>query len=188
MIIFRQKEHSSKVMKVIRTMKRAGNNVITAIDNAGLKAGNVAKEIVTGKPTPAHMKVKFRPKTNQQINKETVKQVRGIQESANTLKDAAIMDPGGTAGQLINQGVIQRATKSPVSAMMPLAPIPGATSTSIAVAPLEQKVWDHVNQVGVGKYTIGRIVKPVKQFVRGDVNRNAANFGRAAYNQLGLML
>jgi hypothetical protein len=37
MIILRQKEHSSKLMKVVRTMKRAGNNVVTAIDNAGLK-------------------------------------------------------------------------------------------------------------------------------------------------------
>ena len=70
-------------MKVVRTMKRAGNNIVTAIDNAGLKAGNTAKEIVTGKPTPAHMKVKFRPKTNQQINRETVQQVRGVENIKN---------------------------------------------------------------------------------------------------------
>ena len=188
MIILRQKEHSSKLMKVVRTVKRAGNNVMTAIDNAGLKVGNTAKEIVTGKPTPAHMKVKFRPKTSQQINRETVQQVRGVQKSANQLKDAAIMDPGGTAGTLANKYVIQRATKSPVSAVMPLAPVPGATSTSIVVAPYEQKLWDGVNKVGVGKYTVGNAIKPVKKFVRTTVNNNAANIGRAAYNQIGLML
>ena len=175
-------------MKVVRTVKRAGNNVVTAIDNAGLKVGNTAKEIVTGKPTPTHMKVKFRPKTNQQINKETIKQVRGVQDSANTLKDAAIMDPGGTAGTLVNKHVIQRATKSPISAVMPLAPVPGATSTSIVVAPYEQKLWDDVNKVGVGKYTVGNAVKPVKKFVRTTVNNNAANVGRAAYNQFKLIL
>jgi hypothetical protein len=169
-------------------MKRAGNNIVTAIDNAGLKVGNTAKEIITGKPTPAFKTVKFRPKTSQQINRETVQQVRGIQNSANQLKDAAIMDPGGTAVTLANKYIIQRATKSPVSAVMPLAPVPGATSTSIVVAPYEQKLWDGVNKVGVGKYTVGNAVKPVKKFVRTTVNNNAANIGRAAYNQIGLML
>ena len=168
---------------------------MTPINNAGLKVGNTAKEIVTGKPTPQHMKIGFRPKTKEQLKTEAVREAKAVRDKAkgvinevNMIKDSAIMDPGGTAGQLINQGVIQRASKSPISAVMPLAPIPGATSTSIAVAPLEQKVWDQVNRVGVGKYTIGRAVKPVKKFVREDVNKNAANVGRAVYNQIGLML
>ena len=101
MIILRQKEHSSKLMKVVRTVKRAGNNIVTAIDNAGLKAGNTAKEIVTGKPTPAHMKVRFRPKTNQQINRETVQQVRGTQK---TIKDTA-EGIYYTPGQMVDKGI-----------------------------------------------------------------------------------
>ena len=194
-----EREYSYKSAKKLISfragLKGLGNKIMTPINNAGLKVGNTAKEIVTGKPTPQHMKIGFRPKTKEQLKTEAVKEAKavrnkakGVINEANMIKDSAIMDPGGTAGQLINQGVIQRASKSPVSAVMPLAPIPGATSTSIAVAPLEQKVWDQVNRVGVGKYTIGRVVKPVKKFVREDVNKNAANVGRAVYNQIGLIL
>jgi hypothetical protein len=111
MIILRQKEHSSKLMKVVRTMKRAGNNIVTAIDNAGLKAGNTAKEIVTGKPTPAHMKVRFRPKTNQQINRETVNQVRGTQKAIKDTAEGIYYTPG----QMVDKG-IKYSAENPIAA------------------------------------------------------------------------
>jgi len=187
MIILRQKEYSSKPMKLIRTAKRIGNRVMTSIDNAGLKAGEVIEKAVTGKTTPQYKKFRFRPKTSQAINRETVQQVRGAQESAKALRDSAILDPGGTVGEVINKGVIQRATRSPLSAAMPLVPIPGSTSTSLVVAPYEQKVWDRVNKAGIGRYTVGRVTKPVKEFVRGTVNRNAANVGRALYRQANIL-
>jgi len=186
---------AKKLINFRAGLKGIGNKIMTPVNNAGLTVGNTAKEIVTGKPTPQHMKVKFRPKTKEQLKSEALKEAKGardkaknIAEEAKTIKDAAIIDPGGTAGQLINRGVIQRATKSPVSSVLPLAPIPGATSTSMVVAPYEQKIWDQVNRVGVGKYTIGRVTEPIKQFVREDVNRNAASVGRAAYNQFKLVL
>ena len=51
MIILRDKQYSSKLMKAVKTAKRVGNTVMTAIDNAGLKTGNAIKEVVTGKAT-----------------------------------------------------------------------------------------------------------------------------------------
>ena len=58
MIILRQKEYS-KATKLVAGLKgikdKAGvavSKVMTPIENAGLKAGNYVKEVVTGKPTP----------------------------------------------------------------------------------------------------------------------------------------
>ena len=185
MIILRQKEHSSKLMKVVRTMKRAGNNIVTAIDNAGLKAGNTAKEIITGKPTPAHMKVGFRPKTNQQINRETVQQVRGTQN----IKNSAILDPEGFSGK-VTKAAAEKVTTAPLSSagyvtINKVAPgVPGTSAAYATVSPIEQKVWDRVNQVGVGNYTLGRVTSPVKKTIR-----NVADpLGRAAYRQSRILL
>jgi hypothetical protein len=85
---------------------------MTAIDNAGLKVGDTVKEIVTGKPTPAHMKVKFRPKTNQQINRETVSQVRGIPSAVKNAAKKAYYTPG----QVIDEGV-KFAAENPIAAV-----------------------------------------------------------------------
>jgi hypothetical protein len=185
MIILRQKEHSSKLMKVVRTMKRAGNNVVTAIDNAGLKVGNTAKEIITGKPTPAHMKVKFKPKTNQQINRETVQQVRGIQ----SIKDSAILNPEGFSGKIVKTAA-DKVTTAPLSsagyvAVNKLAPgVPGTSAAYATVSPIEQKLWDRVNKAGVGNYTLGRVTKPVKETVKNI----AEPLGRAAYRQSRILI
>jgi hypothetical protein len=185
MIILRQKEHSSKLMKVVRTMKRAGNNVVTAIDNAGLKVGNTAKEIITGKPTPAHMKVKFKPKTNQQINRETVQQVRGIQ----SIKDSAILNPEGFSGKIVKTAA-DKVTTAPLSsagyvAVNKLAPgVPGTSAAYATVSPIEQKLWDRVNKAGVGNYTLGRVTKPAKETLRNV----AEPLGRAAYRQSRILL
>ena len=174
-------------MKVVRTMKQAGNNIVTAIDNAGLKAGNTAKEIVTGKPTPAHMKVGFRPKTNQQINRETVQQVRGTQKAVKDTVNEAMTNPEGLTGR-VTKKVANEVTKSPLSFAGKIAvdsKLPGAPTTTsyLAVSPIEQKVWDKVNRVGVGNYTLGRVTSPVKKTIRNV----AEPLGRTLYRQ-GTML
>lgn len=185
MIVLRQKEHSSKLMKVVRTVKRAGNNVMTAIDNAGLKVGNTAKEIVTGKPTPAHMKVGFRPKTNQQINRETVQQVRGTQDVMNS----AILNPEGFSGKVMKTAA-NKVTTAPISSagyvtVNKLAPgVPGTSAAYATVSPIEQKVWDRVNKAGIGNYTLGRVTKPVKETIRNV----AEPLGRAAYRQSRILI
>lgn len=180
-----EREYSSRIMKVVRTMKRAGNNIVTAVDNAGLKVGNTAKEIVTGKPTPAHMKVKFRPKTNQQINRETVQQVRGVQN----IKNSAILDPEGFSGR-VTKAAAEKVTTAPLSsagyvAVNKMVPgVPGTSAAYATVSPIEQKVWDRVNQVGVGNYTLGRVTSPVKKTIR-----NVADpLGRAAYRQANILI
>ena len=154
-------------MKAVRTMKRAGNNIVTAIDNAGLKVGNTAKEIVTGKPTPAHMKVGFRPKTNRQVNRETVQQVRGVQN----IKNSAILDPEGLSGRM-TKAAAEKVTTAPLSSagyvtINKVAPgVPGTSAAYATVSPIEQKVWDRVNQVWVCNYTLGRVTSPIKNTVR----------------------
>ena len=54
----------------------------------------------------------------------------------------------------------------------------------MAVSPIEQKGWDMVNNVGVGKYTIGRVTKPIKQ----GINKYADSLGRAAYRQANILI
>ena len=158
-----EREYSSKLMKVVRTMKRAGNNVVTAIDNAGLKAGNVAKEIVTGKPTPAHMKVKFRPKTNQQINRETV----ALKQKAEQAKTKAIMDPEGVTGKFVNETLIQPVKKAPVGGILAtISPVPGSKVVygKSSLPTVEARFWD--------KTGIGGLTRPVRNKFDQYVNNN----------------
>lgn len=120
MIILRQKEYS-KATKLVAGLKgikdKAGvavSKVMTPIENAGLKAGNYVKEVVTGKPTPEHMKVGFRPKvakTSMQIKREAVKDVRGAQEKAKKIANEVYYTPG----QVIDKGVKYTA-ENPIAA------------------------------------------------------------------------
>ena len=171
MIKFRQKEYSAWYVRAAKIARKSGNKALTAIDNAGLRVGDKIKETLTGRPS-TFPKFRFQPKTDRVINRETLQQVKGIQGSINALAS----DPGGTAGELVNKHLIQRATRSPISAVMPFAPVPGTTTASVAIAPYEQRFWD---MTGIGKAT-----NPVKHYVRTTANRNAANIGRAAYDQL----
>lgn len=111
MIILRDKQYSSKLMKAVKTAKRVGNTVMTAIDNAGLKTSNAIKEAVTGKATPQHMKVGFKPKTNAQINRETIQRVRGAQRATKKAAQEIYYTPGAIA----DRG-IKFAAENPIAA------------------------------------------------------------------------
>ena len=111
MIIPRQKEYSTKRMQFVRALNSVKDKVITAVNNAGLKAGNTIKEVATGKPTPFYMKTGFNPKTPYQINRETVQQVRGAQKA---IKDTA-KEIYYTPGQILDKG-IKYTVENPISA------------------------------------------------------------------------
>jgi hypothetical protein len=107
MIILRQKEYASRLLKAVRSVKRAGNSAMTVIDNAGLKTGNTIKKFVTGKSIPAQVEANFKPKTNFQINRETVKAKNVVKDAANAVKErpGAVLDDG-----------ISFAAKNPIAA------------------------------------------------------------------------
>lgn len=111
MIILRDKTYSSKLIKAVRTAKRVGNTVMTAVDNAGLKTSNAIREVVTGKPTPLYMKAEVRPKTNTQINRETIQKVRGAQKAAKKAAQEIYYTPGAVA----DKG-IKFAAENPIAA------------------------------------------------------------------------
>jgi len=107
MIILRQKEYASRLLKAVRSIKRAGNNVMTAVDNAGLKAGNTIKKAITGKNIPVSAEANFKPKSNFQINRETVRVKNAVKDATNAIKErpGAVLDDG-----------ISFAAKSPIAA------------------------------------------------------------------------
>ena len=107
MIILRQKEYASKLSKVVRSVKRVGNNTMTVIDNAGLKTGNAVKKFITGKNIPAQVEANFKPKTNFQINRETINAKNVVKDAVNAVKErpGAVLDNG-----------ISFAAKNPIAA------------------------------------------------------------------------
>jgi len=185
MIILRQKEHSSKLMKAVRTMKRAGNNAITSLDNTILRTTDTIKEAVTGRTIPKHMKVRIKPKTNVKINRETVQKVRDAQGFGRSV----ILDPEGFSGR-VTKAAAEKVTTAPLTsagyvAVNKFAPgVPGTSAAYATVSPYEQKGWDYINNAGVGSYTLGRVTKPVKKFIK-DV---ADPLGRTAYRQANILM
>lgn len=94
MIKFRRKEYSSKVVQALKKTKFILNRANTAVNNAGLAAGDGLKTLVTGK-RPTHPKFRFKPKTNMQLNRETV----GIANSTKEITNEAVK---GTADGIKN--------------------------------------------------------------------------------------
>lgn len=94
MIKFRRKEYSSKAVQALKTTKLVLNRANTAVKNAGLAAGDGLKTLVTGK-RPTHPKFRFKPKTNMQLNRETV----GIANSTKEITNEAVK---GTADSIKN--------------------------------------------------------------------------------------
>jgi len=107
MIILRQKEYASNLLKAVRSVKRIGNNAITAVNNAGLKTGNTIKKVITGKSVPVQVEAGFKPKTNFQINRETVKAKNAVKDAANAIKERP--------GVVLDNG-ISFAAKNPIAA------------------------------------------------------------------------
>ena len=182
-----EREYSYKSAKRLVNLqaglKGLGNRIVTGVDNVGLQAGNKVKEIITGKPTPAHMKVKFRPKSSNQLKSEALQEVKTARYKAREV----MADPEGTSGRL-TKIVADKMTTTPLSSTGKIivdSKFPGVPTTTpyLMVSPLEQKGWDYVNRVGVGNYTLGRITKPIKETVRN----NANSFGRVVYRQATML-
>ena len=164
---------------------------MTAVDNAGLKVSNTAKEIVTGKPTPSHMKVKFKPKTDKEINKETVQKVQQIREmpkkAAATGANVALQ-VYHTPGAVLDEG-IKFASKNPIAAagqggsvVLPILnpaflgiPV-GSPSVAINAAAKKWKPYDRVtermsNAYGRSSFSQGLRAMPTLPEVATQVGR-----------------
>ena len=110
MIIKRQKTYSGKGTQILFRLKKAANQAGTAFNNAGLKTGERVKEIITGKPT-VNPNFKFRPKSNTQLKRETVQQVKGAQETAKNVAKGVYYTPG----QMLDKG-IKYTAENPIAA------------------------------------------------------------------------
>jgi hypothetical protein len=84
--------------------RRIGNNWMTAIDNAGLRAGDAIKSTITGKQ-PVGPKFKFQPKTNAEINRATIAQEQAIKAAPAKAqaKAAEVMDT--RVGEVVDKGI-----------------------------------------------------------------------------------
>lgn len=182
MIIKRQKTYSGKGTKILFRLKKVADQVGTTFNNAGLKTGDRISQTITGKPV-RNSGFKFRPKSDMQLKRETVQRTRKTQNIVNE----AMTDPEGLTGKLTKKAA-DEVTKSPLSFAGKIAidsKLPGTPTTTpyLMVSPIEQKVWDRVNQVGVGNYNLGRVTSPVKRTIRNV----AEPLGRTLYRQ-GTML
>lgn len=202
MIILRQKRPGIErsfsykttrgIVKGITGIKEVGERIATPFNNAGIWLGNTVKEIYTGRPVPKHMKVKFVPKTREQLTKETISGIRNRKTKvAGNVSDTinfgrtVVLNPEEASGK-IAAGVAKGLTSSPASTVANVAYfyVPGSTTASRLAAPVEKKIWDGVNNVGVGNYTIGRVTKPVKQ----TINKGAESIGRGGYNYFNMLV
>lgn len=174
MIIKRQKVYSSKGAQILFRLKKAANQAGVAIDNAGLKAGDSVRQILTGK-APINPTFSFRPKSKIKLGRETITKTKDLKQSTN----AIVNDPGGTIGKVVNETIVQPAKHAPIGTLVSqVSPVPG-TGIAYAVkgAPIEAKVWD---KLGVGKVT-KPIRKKMDQYVTNDTMIGA---GRGVVNGL----
>lgn len=179
---------ASRLVRGRSRLKAIGNSIMTPIYNAGLNVGDKIKEIYTGRPIPKHMKIKFVPKTQEQLTNETISEIRkgaGKVSDAMNFGRTVVLNPEEASGK-IAAGVAKGLTSSPVSTAANVAYfyVPGSTTASRLAAPVEKKIWDGVNNVGVGNYTIGRVTKPVKQAI----NKGAEGIGRGGYNYFNMLV
>ena len=120
MIKFRQKEYSSRGMKLVRGIKKALNRADTAFIDGSLKA---QEKLGISKGGPIASRVMVAPKTNYQINRETIKTVRGAQKTGRKIIETPL-----------NEGLdsgIKYLAGNPISGVTALAPIPGSTAAGI---------------------------------------------------------
>lgn len=98
-----EKEYSTRTLKLVRAAKGLGDRVMTKIDNAGLRAG----EIING---PAKgPRFRFKPKTSHQLNRETI-QLRNKAVQAKGAVYEAIANPGN----VVDKGV-EMTVRNPIS-------------------------------------------------------------------------
>lgn len=103
MIVLRDKEFSSKKVQLLKAAKRAGNSVMTAVDNAGLSAGNSIKQLFTGKAPMS--KFKFQPKSNMQLNRETIIAKNKIKAIPTKVAETSSKIANTRVGGLVDKGI-----------------------------------------------------------------------------------
>lgn len=120
MIKFRQKEYSTRKMKLLKGVKKAVNQADTAISNSSLKLQG--KLGLTGKG-PAS-RVIISPKTDAQLSRETIKTVRGIERTGKKIIETPL-----------NEGLdkgLGYVSGNPITFITSAAPIPGSTALGLA--------------------------------------------------------
>lgn len=157
---YSQREYSyltaKRLVNSIKQVKGSSNKLMTSIDNAGLRAGNYVKSVITGKATPEYKKMMFRPKTEQELKKEalgTAKKVRNAENSIAT-------DPYKVIGSKTNELIIKPTIDAPLGTVATkVLPVPGASAIHAkTTAPLESKMWDRIG--------VGRVTKPIRQSLK----------------------
>lgn len=138
MIIFRRKEYSTRLSRLIAGGLKNLDKVKTKIDNSGLKAGDTVKEIITGKK-PA-IPFKFQGKSRTSIYRKAVK----AKEAAQRAKYVVGTDPGGTLGKIAGTQVTKPIIKSPVTSLWAASPLsPPGTTTFLANTEAGKKILEH---------------------------------------------
>lgn len=94
MIILRNKEFSTKLGKVLKTLKSAGDKTITAVDNAGLMVG----DRLLGKKS----NFRFKPKSNTKLNREALVAEKNIRSIPDKARQAAYTP----IGQIADRGLV----------------------------------------------------------------------------------
>lgn len=154
MIVKRQKAYSGRGTQFLFRLKKAANQVGTAVNNAGLKTGDKITQTLTGK-TPVNPSFKFHPKSDMQLKRETISTANTV----NQAKNAVTLDPGGTVGKVVNETVVQPAKHAPIGTIASqFSPIPGTGLAYVKKgAPVEAKMWDTIG--------VGRATRPVRRFM-----------------------
>jgi len=137
MIIFRRKEYSTRLSKVIAGGLKNLDKVKTKIDNAGLRAGDTVKEIVTGKKSA--IPFKFQGKNRTSIYRKAIKANKAVERA----KYVVGTDPGGTLGQIAGTQVTKPIIKSPATSLWAASPLsPPGTTTFLANTEAGKKILE----------------------------------------------
>ena len=143
-------------MKLVRGVKKALNRADTAIINGSLKAQD---KLGISKKGPIASRVRVSPKTNHQINRETVRTVRSAQKTGRKILETPL-----------NEGIdsgIRYAAGNPITAVTSLAPIPGSTAIGIVgEKTLKSKIpgYSKVTSKLQGGYSGSGFSKGLKKF------------------------
>lgn len=142
MIKFRQKEYSNILKKVIR---------------GGKKVTNKTGVTLTKKLSPTS-KLKVHPKSNYQLNRETIETVQGMKEAG----PRAVLTP---INNLADNG-IKYAAENPIAGVASPIPIPGSTAIGLGAEKLSKLFvpgYDRVTKKAQEKYTRSKLSQTLKR-------------------------
>ncbi len=129
-----QRNYSTKLARSIKVARRFINNVGTAVDNAGLQAGNTIKSVVTGKQ-PVGPKFKFQPKTNTEINRATIAQEQALRNAPTDAMEKATKVMNTKVGEVVDKGIESTIRRPDVAAVAAASQLTTPVGLSIGGAP-----------------------------------------------------